>query len=547
MSVVASSLAEERPAIGRALAAGLVVTVSTVGLAATSGWLIVRAAQRPAILSLTVPMGLVQLFALAKAAGRYAERTATHRAALSVMGRVRARVARTLEPLVPAGLGPRSADVVDLAIRDVDRVQDLLTAVAAPLAVGLVAALGSAVLCGLLAAWSGVTLGAALALTTGAALLGAGLGAPDESDRDLARAQLVELVEEVARDPDAAALGGGFAALAPRLKARERAIDRSARSSARRRGAVTGSVVAVSGAAVAAALVATAGAMRGGHLAAALVAVPALVTIAALDLVGGVGAAVVGWGGDRAAMGRLEALGHVAAPVREPDSAASVASGHVVADRLGVAYDEAVVLEDASIEVRPGDVVLVRGPSGGGKTTLAWALAKFLVPTGGVVTLGGVDYATLSSSTVRASVCFVDDAPYVFATSLAANLRVASPDATDAELADALASVGLAALLERPFGLEGALGGAGSGLSGGERIRLGVARAVLAGRRVTILDEPTEALDLVSARRVLEAVTRDRGRAVVIVSHRFADESFATRVVTLEHGVTARVDGPSMQ
>ena len=81
--IVREALTKERRAVRSALGAGLLVTLCTVGLAATSAWLIVRAAQRPSVLSLTVPMGLVQLFALAKAAGRYLERTQTHRAALS--------------------------------------------------------------------------------------------------------------------------------------------------------------------------------------------------------------------------------------------------------------------------------------------------------------------------------------------------------------------------------------------------------------------------------------------------------------------------------
>ena len=118
--VLRHALGVERTALRRAVLAGLLVSLSTIGLSGTSAWLIVRAAQEPAVLSLTVPMGLVQLFALAKAAGRYLERTQTHRAALGVLGHVRASVARLLEPLVPAGLGPRSSDVVDLVVRDVD-------------------------------------------------------------------------------------------------------------------------------------------------------------------------------------------------------------------------------------------------------------------------------------------------------------------------------------------------------------------------------------------------------------------------------------------
>ena len=181
--VLASSLRLERRAVRRALYAGLLVGLSTIGLAATSAWLIVRAAQEPVVLSLTLPMGLVQLFALAKASGRYLERTQTHQSALSVMGHVRARVARVLEPLVPAGLGPRSADAVDLVVRDVDRVQDLLTAVAAPLFTSAVAGVATVVVSGLIVPWSALTLAGALAMSAvvapvAAARLGEGPAGP---------------------------------------------------------------------------------------------------------------------------------------------------------------------------------------------------------------------------------------------------------------------------------------------------------------------------------------------------------------------------------
>ncbi len=537
MTALGEALAAERPAIGRALWAGALVSVSTVGLASTSAWLIVRASERPAILSLTVPMGLVQLFALAKAAGRYLERTATHRAALSVMGRVRASVARRLEPLVPAGLGPDSASVVDLAVRDVDRVQDLFTAVAAPLAAGVAGSLVAAMVSGVVVPVAAVVLAVAVVASLAFALIGARWAAPSETSFDEARAALVELVAEVARDPEGVATGEGLAVVTRRLDALETERDGARARASRVRGLVAGLVSACSGLGAAMALVVTATA-RHGHLAAAIVAVPVVTTLAAIELVGGLGPAMTGWRSDRAAMQRLEALGERLAPVAEVDGPRRDLRGAVRATHLRVAQNGRDALTDASLELAPGEVVVIRGPSGAGKTTLAWALAKFVDPSGGRVSLAENDYAELSSATVRRAVGYVDDAPYVFATTLAGNLRVVAPDATDDELLDALEAVGLSALLE-PAGLGRELGGASLGLSGGERTRLGVARALLAKWPIVVFDEPTEGLDAVAASRVLTAIT-SRADGAVIISHREGDEVVATRVVELVAGRVVR-------
>lgn len=533
MTALGAAIAAERTSIRRALWAGALVSVSAVGLASTSAWLIVRASERPAILSLTVPMGLVQLFALTKAAGRYLERTATHRAALSVMGRVRAGIARRLEPLVPAGLGPRSAAVVDLAVRDVERVQDLLTAVAAPLAAGVVAAVVAAAVSGVVTPVAAAVLAGAVVASLALALAGARGGASSEQRLDETRAALTELIAEVARDPEGVAMGEGLGAVTRRLDALEVDADRARAGAARVRGLVAGCVSALNGLGAVLVLVATASA-RHGHLAAALVAVPVVTTLAALDLVGGASGAMTGWRGDRAALARLEALGARVAPVADVDGPTLALRGELRATHLRVTYDARDALVDVSLAIGVSEVVVIRGPSGAGKTTLAWALAKFVDASGGRVSLAGRDYADLSAASVRTAVGFVDDAPYVFATTLAGNLRVVAPDASDEELLEVLEAVGLTALLE-PAGLARELGGASLGLSGGERTRLGVARALLANWPIVVLDEPTEGLDAVAASRVLATIAA-RAESLVIISHREGDDEVATRVVELVEG-----------
>ncbi len=526
--LVRDALSREKRAIARALAAGLLVTLSTVGLAGTSAWLIVRAAQRPSVLSLTVPMGLVQLFALAKAAGRYLERTQTHRAALGVMGHARATVAALLEPLVPAGLGPRSAEVVDLVVRDVDRVQDLLTAVAGPLATSVAAGLVTASICGLVVPWTAAVLVVALFLGAVAVpVFAASAGASSEGRIDAARAQMVALFDEASRSGDEYVMSGASAGLVDRLADLERRLDRARARRTLVAGAATTLGVLASGGAAAAALVLTSSALSTGHVSAVLIAVPVLLVVAVLELVAGVSPALAGWRGDVAALGRIESLAHLAAPVVEPTILATNpgrASPISMRD-VGLAYDGRAVVSGVSMDLAAGDVVVVAGPSGCGKTTLARVIARFVDPTSGRLGLGDADYRTLTSVQVRSHVGYVDDTPYVFATSLGANLRVARPDATDDELRAALSTVGLSALLaSMPEGLDTPIGGAAVGLSGGERRRLGVARELLVDRPVVVLDEPTEGLDEETANELLAAVAaRYRGACLVVISHRGVD------------------------
>ena len=522
--VVGEALGRERVAVRRALGAGLLVTLCTVGLSSTSGWLIVRSAQRPGVLSLTVAMGLVQLFALAKAAGRYLERTQTHRAALAVMGHVRARVARDIEPLLPAGLGPRSADVVDTVIGDVDRVQDLLTAVAGPLLTSVAAGVLSSVMIGVMSPRAGGVLAVALVIDALALPeLARRLGRDSAEDLEEVHAELTEFFDRVCQSGDEFIMVGASTHLTRRLEQLEDRRD----AAQRRRRDVVGVVAAlgtlVNGIATIAVAWLSIDEVRRGSLNVALVAVPALTTMAALDMVSSLVTSVVSAARDHAALARLNSLSQRVWPVRR---VATSAGRGDFAPSLGLedvthSYDGARVLSGVSQHLGRGESVVVSGPSGGGKTTLARLMVKFLDPTSGEVTLDGSSYSRLPEATVRSTVGLVDDAPYVFAATLADNLRVANPGATDEELAAACGAAGLGDFLRSlPDGLATRIGGARVGMSGGEQRRLGVARELLSGRTVAIFDEPTEGLDDPSAHALLTSLRAHyRDGALVVISH----------------------------
>jgi ABC-type multidrug transport system fused ATPase/permease subunit len=194
------------------------------------------------------------------------------------------------------------------------------------------------------------------------------------------------------------------------------------------------------------------------------------------------------------------------------------------------------VVRDVSFTLAPGDRVALTGPSGSGKSTVAALLVRFLDPTAGRATLDGADLRTLDPAEVRKIVGYLPEDAYLFDTTIAANLRIARPDATDDELRTALASARIADWVETlPDGLETAVGEHGMALSGGQRRRLALARALLAGFEILILDEPTEHLDDETAAALTEDLLAAAGdRAVLLITHRPGIAARVDRVVSLD-------------
>jgi thiol reductant ABC exporter CydD subunit len=196
-------------------------------------------------------------------------------------------------------------------------------------------------------------------------------------------------------------------------------------------------------------------------------------------------------------------------------------------------------LDGVTFEIAPGEAVAVVGRSGAGKSTLLRALLGFVAPESGEVWVGDAALPTLSPEAWRAHVCWLPQRPHLFAASIADNIRLACPDASDADLSRAVQSSGLAGVAaERPDGLQTLLGEQGSGLSAGERQRVALARAFLRPAPLLLLDEPTANLDGATEAEVLEAVARlIKGRTVVLAAHRPALVALADRVVDLDRVV----------
>lgn len=209
-------------------------------------------------------------------------------------------------------------------------------------------------------------------------------------------------------------------------------------------------------------------------------------------------------------------------------------------DEVTVTYPgrTAPALDGVTLTLAPGEIVAVAGPSGSGKSTLLGVLLGFVTPDRGRVLLGAVDLSTVDPQAWLRHVVYVPQRPYLCCGSIADNIRLGRPDASDAEVAQAAALANLDEVLaELPAGAATRVGDGGHGLSAGQRQRVALARAFLCAAPIVLLDEPTANLDganeaaLVAAVRLLA-----RGRTVLLVAHRPALLAAADRVVRLDAG-----------
>ncbi len=565
---------------GWALAAGLGTAVSAIALLAASAWLITRAAEQPAVMYITAVVVAVRAFALGRGVFRYLERLTGHDATLGRLATVRAALVRRIVPLAPDGLGgARRGALLSRLVDDVDELQNLPLRVVMPLGVAGLASVASVVFVAFLHPLAALVLAACLAAAFALAVW-VGWWAGARAERRIAplRSRLADALVDELSSLDVLTAFEATDAAHRRVRAADDALRAATVRRASAQGLTSGAVSLLAGIASVATLLVTATAVGQGGFDGPALAIVVLLPMAVFEVFGPVPLALASWRQVRTAASRIARTvpDRIPAGVPRDEPAATGlppalatgitlrgvsahwperragaaedsdgadedgADGGIVDGDAAAAVDDAGRLTDIDLHIAPGERLLVTGPSGAGKTTLAHLLVRFL-DYAGSYRIGDVEARDINGDDLRRTVGLCEQSPYLFDESLRQNLIFAQDTAGDTELWAVLRRVGLDDWARERGGLDAALGERGALVSGGQAQRIALARALLADFPVLVLDEPTAGVDPAASDALLADLLSAVGadRAVVLISHVAVPADLVDREVRLEAGRVA--------
>lgn len=521
----------------------LAATVANVSLMAISGWFITIMA----VAGVTAtdvnyfgPAAVIRGVAVVRTGGRYVERLVGHEATLRLVAETRASLFAGMVPLAPAALDDaRSGDLLARLKTDIDRIELVFLRLVSPTAVAVGLLVAAAFVLWTLDPLLSAAVIAALALGGGvfpAALAVSGIDAAHRIAEESAalRRAIVDDLRALGPLIVAGAIPRRRAALESRLALQLTEEGRLALRVAWGRAAA-----GLSGeAGMLLALVIGIPLVRSGALEGPNLTLAALLALAAADATTGLAAAFAALPTTLASARRIFAIIDRAPVVADPPAPVAPATGSdLVLDGVRLTYPgaERPALDGIGLTIPEGTRVALAGPSGAGKSSLLDLLVRFRDPTAGEIRVGGVPLTALRLDDVRSRFAVAPQSPHLFNDTLAANLRIAAPRATDEALQDVLKLVGLGHLP-----LDTTAGNVGTRLSGGEARRLAVARILLSDAPILILDEPGEGLDPDTEAQVLDAVFQRAGnRTVILATHAPAALERVDVVVTLDEGRVA--------
>lgn len=531
------------PPLGASLVFRLLGQLLSTALLAVAVWGVAAGARIGPVVAVLVALALV------KGAARYLEQFTGHTVAFRALAILRVHFFERLEPQAPAAVdGRRTGDLLARVTRDIDRVEVFFAHTLVPAVTAVVTPV-------VVLVWLAVWAHPALALVALVAWLVAGLAVPFWGTRRTAaaavglRAARGDLAQHVTDSVQGVREVLAFDAAGRRLDELDglgtrsgAAIEAAGRTVAVRRGAGAALVPATLLALVwlGAGLV-TRGALGWAELAVAVAAV--LATFPAVLAVEEFVADL-----DQAFASARRVFEVTDAPPATSDPAVPVALPEPAGVGRAVAFEAVTfaypgppptpALAGVDLVVPAGSTTALVGVSGAGKSTLAHLLLRYFDPDAGAVRLDGVDVRDLALADLRAQVALVPQRPHLFAGTLGDNLRLAKPDASDAELDAACAVARLADVVAAlPAGYDTPLGEMGSRLSGGQAQRVAIARAVLQDAPVVVLDEATSQLDATTQAEVVAALhALGRGRTVIQVAHRLETVREADQIAVLDAG-----------
>ena len=538
-----NSLAAHPGRLVASIAAGAATVGSSIGLLTTSAYLISEAALHPPILDLTVAIVGVRFFGISRAVFRYLERIVSHDLSLRLLADLRTRLVRAIHRLGPAGVASfRAGDLVGRVIDDVDEIQHVFVRVAAPPLVAIVIALVTALFALIWLPVSTVTILVPFLIAaifvpwiTRWAGAKAGRGVADQRGRMIG--QTVEIIEGA---PVIVALGEEDRLLAVAMESADR-VAAAERRTAWLHGFGDAAILVLVGVALVGTLWVSAVAVEAGTLDGVMVAVLVMLAITPFEAVAPLPGAFERLGRSLGAADRLFEVIDAESPTAPPGSPRAIpddttlrVEGAVVTTSTGRR-----ILGPIDLSIGPTQRIGIIGETGAGKTTLAHVLCRFRDPDGGTVSVGDVDLADVARDDLRAFVGYEDDRSFLFRGSILGNVRISDSDVSEDEVRAVIDRVGLGPWIDAlPDGLQTDVGEGGEAVSGGQRRRLALARALLVEFPVLILDEPISGLDPVTAEAVMDDLLNSTDdRALILITHRPVGLDRMDEIIVLEDGV----------
>ncbi len=524
------------------IAAGAATVGSSIGLLTTSAYLISEAALHPPILDLTVAIVGVRFFGISRAVFRYLERLVSHDLSLRLLADLRSRLVLAIHRLGPAGVASfRAGDLVGRVIDDVDEIQHVFVRVIAPPLVAIVIAVVTALFALIWLPISALTilgpfLVAALAVPWLTRRAGAAAGRGVAEQRGRMIGQTVEIIEGASV---IVALGEEDRLLAVAMESADR-VAAAERRTAWLHGFGDAAILALVGVALVGTLWVSAVAVEAGRLDGVMVAVLVMLAITPFEAVAPLPGAFERLGRSLGAADRLFEVVDAESPVAPPESPRAIpddptlrVAGAVVTTSTGER-----ILGPIDLSIGPAQRIGVIGETGAGKTTLAHVLCRFRDPYEGTVSVGDVDLADVAPDALRAFVGYEDDRSFLFRGSILGNVRIGNPTASEDEVRTVIDRVGLGPWIDTlPDGLQTDVGEGGEAVSGGQRRRLALARALLVEFPVLILDEPISGLDPVTAEAVMGDLLRSTDdRVLILITHRPVGLDRMDEIIVLEDG-----------
>lgn len=521
---------------------GLATVLSSIGLMATSAYIIASAALHPPLYTLQLAITGVRFFGISRGVFRYFERLISHNVTFKILGYMRVWFYEKIEPLVPAKLTSfQSGDLLSRIVSDIETLENLFVRVLYPPFVFVFVLISVSIFMALFSFKLVIVLG--IFMLGGAILIPILSYSTAKSDGRMMLKHRGDLYKKIVDTTDGLADILVFGYQSRQIKH----IDESANGlmkTERKMGYLEGVenalILLVSSFGAIGVLILAIKLAEIGQIKGVMIAVLSLTALTAFEAIIPLpGAAELMESIVEAGNRLFEIVDQKPAVVDPPRPAKIPEKFEISMKDVTFSYSPGTpVLKNVTFNVGEGGKIAVVGPSGAGKSTIANLLVRFWDYDTGSIKIGGTELKSLSQHKVRSLVSLMTQRTYLFTGTIKENLLLAKPDATDEEIIKASKLARLHEfVLKLPEGYDTPVGEYGEFLSGGERQRVALARIILKSSPILVLDEPTSNLDPVTERAILDDIFEHlQEKTIIFITHRLSHMELMDEIVVLKNG-----------